>query len=691
MSPRLLAALENVRGESRSLDFLRSGDLSALLSIARNELDHSILGPRWRNLVEELETFHIETEDKRSLWVLTRFHLLRGDTSALNSLLMRMRSSKTCLFRKTYREVIDYYWSIEAPHDAARTILDMLQAGHNPYKHREFLSHYRRLLDLGLFDEAIKIFQCCESRGVYEKTWRSMCISATYSFSMAGKMEEAAQICDSAFQRCTDATARQILLRQLIFGYIRVKDMPAATRRWNQMLELRISPDIKLYGALIHGHVQQTDMDTAISLYNAMRENGLRPNEYVYTSLIHGYATRGDMDKALHCFDQMRAEGMCHNLIAYVCIVHGYVLQGKMEEARTWFDRLYESQLMPNVYAFTTLIDGYMRRADVDNAERLFSEMKRAGAEPNLVTYNAIIHSSTQKLDMRTAESFYLSMMKAGVKPDIYTYAILLKGFLRNRDLRRAWRIFRKMSRNPSVKLNEVMATSIAELHMEAKDYVGAIDMLARFFSNKPERGDDRSTNDSGASIIQNKYPVPSFKSYTTLLNARLAFASRRDIHVIYEQFAKQFRVFPTPKPIEDKTTTENTLSVTCPKDAYMHTTFIRHFLRHNDLGAAYRVLEDMRHLGITPTVATYTCLMRGHLYARDIDGAMRAMTQMQSEGIKPNVITYTSLIDGLSRMGEIKRARNAVLEMKEAGIEPNAHTYRALRRVVRKEQDERE
>ncbi|KAI8367640.1 uncharacterized protein BYT42DRAFT_586958 [Radiomyces spectabilis] len=383
------------------------------------------------------------------------------------------------------------------------------------------------------------------------------------------------------------------------------------------------------------------------------RWNGLKPKKAPSTVANYNwriwFAIRdGRVNKALEYLREMENRDMEPDNATYNLIINGFCKQGDMERAIKWYKRMAKRNVKATVHTYTSLIDGYMRTSNVDQAEETFRLMMKKKIKPTLVTYNILMHHSVRQLDIDTAVKFWGNLLQAGLQPSVYTFAIMIHGFGDAGQVDEAWRLYELMQKH-NIDVNTVVATTLMDMHTIHHDNQNTIRLFHDFFRKNE------------------KNLQPSAHTRNVLLNAVIATATKEEIKTYYDQFLTT---------LNEKQTT----AVFSGPSVYTYTSFMRAFLRRDDLAMVSQVYQDMVQRSVKPTLVTYSVLMLAHAFVPDPEACARILDELKRNGIEVNVVLYTIVMRAWAKSGRWDQVRQVYEEMKQANIEPSKRTMEVLR-----------
>jgi pentatricopeptide repeat protein len=369
-------------------------------------------------------------------------------------------------------------------------------------------------------------------------------------------------------------------------------------------------------------------------------------NQYIYTLI-----EEDRINKAIHQLREMENDNLKPDVRTYTMIIKGFSNRSDMERARKWLSRMQRERVEPDVYTYTALIDGYMRGADLDHAEFMFRSMMEKGIKPTIVTYNVLMHHSVKQLNMESGLKFWENLLKAGLRSDVYTFAIIIHGLGKSGRVDEAWRIFKTMEEE-KVNVNHVVATTLVGMHVKQHDNENAIKLFHNFFD------------------AQSPYKFTlSDHTRVVLLNAVISNAEKQTIHDYYDQYnnassspdAKLSTLFVTP-------------------NVFAYTSFMRAFLRHDDLAMVTQVYNDMMARRIKPTLVTYATLMLAHAFVPNPEACNRIMDELKNGGVQLNSVLYTITMRAWAKAGRLDMVKATYEDMKANNIEAGKLTMEVLR-----------
>ncbi|KAK4764877.1 hypothetical protein SAY86_025967 [Trapa natans] len=210
----------------------------------------------------------------------------------------------------------------------------------------------RRLAGVGLWEDAVKVFDELESLGLKRNT-ETMNLLLD-SLCKEGKVER----------------AREIFMA----------------------LKPHISPNPHTFNIFIHGWCKLDMVDEAHWTIQEMKGYGVRPCVISYSTIIHCYCRMHDFTNAYKLLDEMHSQGCPPNVITYSIIMNYLAKTERFDEALQVPKMMKSIGCEPDTQFYNSLIHVMGRAGLVDDAVYIFKvTMPGNGVLPNTSTYNSMI------------------------------------------------------------------------------------------------------------------------------------------------------------------------------------------------------------------------------------------------------------------------------------------------------------
>ncbi|CAO3615018.1 unnamed protein product [Mucor hiemalis] len=153
------------------------------------------------------------------------------------------------------------------------------------------------------------------------------------------------------------------------------------------------------------------------------------------------------------------------------------------------------------------------------------------------------------------------------------------------------------------------------------------------------------------------------------LLNAIISKAESETINKYYNQYKAT---------LNDKKHKPSALFVGA--NVYTYTSFMRAFLRRDDLEMVSQVFNDMTARNIKPTLVTYATLMLAHAFKPDPESCNRMLQELKKGGVELNAVLYTIVMRAWAKAGKWEQVKETYETMKQDNIQPSKITMEVLR-----------
>lgn len=288
-----------------------------------------------------------------------------------------------------------------------------------------------------------------------------------------------------------------------------------------------------------------------------------------------------------------------------------------------------EDQLEPNAFSFSAAIAACERAGESEKALALFAGLREAGGAVDRTLWNAAISAAASAPDSGSetgvdlAQSLLSQMTEEGFIPDIRAYNAVLKACERAAD----W----------DTAIDTLGAMKAEKISPDAISYTSAVGALGRAREWEKALSLWMTMLSDGVS--------PDALALRTLLRA-LSGAGQ----------------WPTALAVFD--------AVAGSDDAAVCTTTVyEQALAACAAGAqperALSYLEQMRTVGIVPSVACYSQVVSAHAAAANWRGALAVWKELVEKGQKPDAQTYQAVYDACDAAGAQEEAK-ALLEFAE-------------------------
>jgi len=303
-------------------------------------------------------------------------------------------------------------------------------------------------------------------------------------------------------------------------------------------------------------------------------------------------------------------------------------LDGKTEKCRELLLGL-PHKLMSRTELVNQVIFGLGKHVSADEGKWALLAACEKGFQPNTRTFSALLGAFTREMRMNEAVSLFNSMTEFKVSPDISCFNALINCFARCNDTRRAEEIFKDLKSNKDIRPNAITYNIMLEMYSKRSCFK-KVDELYLEMEAEGVR--------------------PDGITYNTYINA-LGRAGR------IADAEQVFKNCPSP-------------------DVFTFTTLMKTFSEFDRFEAAKGLFEDMKRVGIDPSLVTYSVMIDCLGKAGDLVGAQMIMDEMIIRGLSPNIVCYTSLIRGYAQKGDLTGVLSLLKSMGEFRLRPTERTF---------------
>ncbi|KAG6670661.1 hypothetical protein I3843_Q047700 [Carya illinoinensis] len=173
----------------------------------------------------------------------------------------------------------------------------------------------------------------------------------------------------------------------LISCYSKACNLKKVLKLFNQMKEMKIVMDRKVYNAVIHALAKGRLVKEAINLLKTMEEKGVAPNVRGFSPTIRTY----------HAF--------------FRCLRTG-------EEVFVLLEKMKNMGCQPNSDTYMMLIRKFCQWREVDNAFKLWNTMSKNGVHPDRSSYIVLVHGLFLNGKLEEAHKYYIEMKEKQFEPE---------------------------------------------------------------------------------------------------------------------------------------------------------------------------------------------------------------------------------------------------------------------------------
>jgi len=312
-----------------------------------------------------------------------------------------------------------------------------------------------------------------------------------------------------------------------------------------------------------YGHARR--LDCAWNLWiEIINERKVTPNEEVFAAMVDACLANGDVKNAVAVFREMKHKlnDFSRGAAVFSSLIKVCVQVKQVKLALEVYQELQEVSFTCNKVTYNTLIDALVRQSDMDSASGVFKDMSLNAVTPDLISYSTLIKGHCSQGNLEQGLQLLGLMQRKGISPDAIVFNSILDGCAH-----------KQMRTLTEQVLQDMETAGIAPSNF-------TLSILVKLYG----RCADLDTAFNVVNMYPSKYGFKlNAQVYTCLMSACIAN-----------------NALPRAMEVYDKM-----VSAGCAGDAKMYHTLLRGCVRHDDLDAAARLLEDALSKG------SATCLER--------------------------------------------------------------------------------
>lgn len=431
---------------------------------------------------------------------------------------------------------------------------------------------------------------------------------------------------------------------------------------------MRVHKDIVICGTELNLHVCNSlidmyskcgDVHSARQVFDKMLERDMLS----WNSMLSGYVCNGFLRLAIELLDVMRFEGFEPDIITWNTIMDAYCRMGQCDEAWKIFEQVSE----PNIISWTTLISGYSRIGKHLVSLGIFREMVNRGAYPDLDSLSSGLVSCRHLGALGNGKEIHGYGIKSGTGSVFYKSggAALLTLYARCGSIRDATKLFDLMDKSDVVTWNSMILGFVN---------LGYGHLAVEVFSNMQIAGikDDEIT-------ISTVLPVCDLKSGKQIH----AYIRKNRFYSVIPVWNALIHMYSKCGCIEIAYSVFSNMVI---RDLISWNTMIGGFGMHGLGKAAFQLLQDMKHSGLSPNSVTFTSVLSACSHSGLVDEGLKLFDSMTKDfGFTPGTEHYACVVDLLARAGRFEEAVDFVNIMP---LEPDKCIWGALLAASRAHQN---
>lgn len=231
-----------------------------------------------------------------------------------------------------------------------------------------------------------------------------------------------------------------------------------AERFWMEMRKRKLKLDVVSFASIISCYSKTGNLNKVLKLFNQMKQMGIEPDRKVYNAVIHSLAKGGLVKEAINLMKSMEEEkGIVPNAVTYNSLMKPLCKLRRLEEAREVFTEMVQRGVSPTIRTYHALF------RILRTGEQVFGfleNMRRTGCCPNHDTYIMLIRKLCRWQQIHDVFKLWKEMIENGFNPDRSSYIVMIHGLFLNGKLEEAHKFYVEMKEKqllPEPKTEEMI------------------------------------------------------------------------------------------------------------------------------------------------------------------------------------------------------------------------------------------
>lgn len=331
----------------------------------------------------------------------------------------------------------------------------------------------------------------------------------------------------------------------------------------------------------------------------------------------------------------------------------------ELESANQVFNEMVEKKEL----AWNEVIMLNLRNERWEKAMELFRGMQFSCAKAYASTVAKLLHCCSKVGALEEGKQIHGYVLKFALESDLLVSNSLINMYSRNNRLELARRVFGLMQDHNLSSWNSIISAYATHGYlndawnvlkeMESSDVKHDIITWNCLLSGHALHGSHKAV----LKILRRMQVVgfrPNSSSITSVLQAVI------ELGIL--NFGREIHGYVTRNELDF--------------DAYVVTSLLDMYVKHNDIGKANAVFSCMKN---KRNIVAWNTLISGYSFKGLFDDARKLMNEMEEEGITPDLVTWNSLISGYSMWGKDDEALGLIHQVKSSGMSPNVVSWTAL------------
>ncbi|KAF8387619.1 hypothetical protein HHK36_026272 [Tetracentron sinense] len=204
------------------------------------------------------------------------------------------------------------------------------------------------------------------------------------------------------------------------------KSSEEAESFFEEMMQMRVKPDIVSYNCLVDVYCKSREMDKAFKVVIKMKEEEISPDVITYTSIIGGLGLIGQPDKARDVLKDMKEYGFYPDVAAYNAAIRNFCIAKRLGDAYNLMDEMVSKDLNPNATTYNLFFRCYYWSNDLGSSWSLYRRMMKTGCLLNTQSCMFLTRLFRKQEKVEMALQLWNDMVEKGFGSYILVSDVLL-------------------------------------------------------------------------------------------------------------------------------------------------------------------------------------------------------------------------------------------------------------------------
>ncbi|KAJ7952068.1 Pentatricopeptide repeat [Quillaja saponaria] len=347
------------------------------------------------------------------------------------------------------------------------------------------------------------------------------------------------------------------------------------------------------------------------------------PKVEIFEMLLNCFCKMSRLVEAYQVLGLMISLGITMSVNIWSILINGFCRMSELGVASNLLEKMEETGCSPNVVTYTILVKAFMESEMVPDAVGILHTMKSKGCTPDIIFCNVLIDCLSKIERYQDGLEVFRSLPKQNLAPDSYTYSSLLYTI----RMSRRFYLLPKLVHGLVIDADLVLCNSLLSYFCKA----GRPSLAVELYNDMVDRG-----------FMPDRY------SFTGLLSG-LCGAGRIDEAInVYHGIIMNYPGI----------------------DAHIHTAITDGLIKVGKCNSAIKLFRKAIMEKYPLDVVSYTVAIHGLLRGGRIGEACAMYNQMKEVGLTPNLHTYSVMLSALCKERDLKMVKQMLREMIDERIE---------------------